>query len=203
MTFVVGLTGGIGSGKTLISDRFAKLGVPVIDTDVIARKVVAPGQSTLQSLVNAFDKQILSVDGTLDRNVLRKIAFANAENKKLLDSITHPAIGAEVFKQVAGVTYPYCVVVVPLLQTGSQFTSLMQRILIVTADHQSKIKRVQKRSNLLPDEVERIMQAQSSDAQRRQFADDELENNGSKKDAYQKVDKLHGQYLKLAVASTD
>ena len=203
MTFVIGLTGGIGSGKTLISDRFATLGVPVIDTDVIARKVVEPGQATLLSLVDTFGKQILSKEGSLDRAVMRKIAFANSENKKLLDSITHPAIGAETFTQIESVDYPYCLVVVPLLKSGSRFESLMQRILIVTANHNTKIRRVQKRSSLLADEVEQIMQTQLSDAQRRQFADDELINDGSKKDAYLKVDKLHKQYLKIAVNSTD
>ena len=203
MTYVVGLSGGIGSGKTLISDQFAKLGVPVIDTDVIARMVVEPGNATLQSLVDTFGKQILSVDGSLNRAAMRKIAFANSENKKLLDSITHPAIGAETFKQVEDVSYPYCLVVIPLLQAGSQFQSLLQRILIVTADHQTKVERVQKRSNLSADEVERIMQTQATDTDRRKFADDELENNGSKKDAYQIVDTLHQQYLKSAAGSTN
>ena len=198
MPYVIGLTGGIGSGKTVVSDHFAELGVPVIDTDVIARVIVEPGQPALNQLAEAFGHQILSKDGYLDRTVLRKIAFSNDTAKATLDSITHPAIGTETLTQIANVTFPYCIVVVPLLTADSQFAALMQRVLVVTADHMSKVKRVQLRSDLTADEVETIMRTQLTDAQRLQFADDVIENNGSISDAHARTEELHKLYQELS-----
>lgn len=198
MTYVIGLTGGIGSGKTVASDHFATLGVPVIDTDVIARTIVEPGQPALLSLVEAFGKSILQVDGNLDRGELRKLAFANKQNKQKLDSITHPAIRLEMFKQVRQTSSPYCIVVIPLLTADSPFSESLQRILVVTTELETKIKRVMKRSNLSRDEVERIMATQLSDEERLSFADDVITNDGSIEDVHNKVVKLDALYLTLS-----
>lgn len=199
MTYIVGLTGGIGSGKTVVSDHFAALGVPVIDTDVVARQVVEPGKPALAQLAEAFGNEILQNDGTLDRNKLRAIAFASDQNKHTLDTITHPAIRVETIAQISSVSYPYCIVVVPLLTADSPFNSFTQRVLVVTANHQTKIKRVQKRSNLSEEEVLSIMQTQLSDTQRREFADEVIENDGSIQDAQQQVEELHQYYLELSI----
>jgi len=199
MTYIVGLTGGIGSGKTVASDHFAALGVPIVDTDVIARQVVEPGAPALKELVDAFGEQILQDDGSLNRDALRTLAFANADNKSKLDSITHPAIRAETSNQIASITYPYCIVVVPLLTADSPFLAFTQRVLLVTANHATKIKRVQKRSDLSENEVLSIMKTQLSDEQRKEFADDIIENDGSIEEAQYRVEELHEYYLELSI----
>lgn len=199
--FVVGLTGGIGSGKTVVSDYFADLGVPIIDTDIIARLVVEPGHSALDALVAAFGSDILTDDGRLNRSALRTLAFSNKENKQTLDNITHPAIRLETLKQIHNVTYPYCLVVVPLLTSASPFSEVMQRVLVVTADRETKVERVKKRSNLARDEIERIMATQLDDRERLSFADDVISNNGSIADAQHEVQKLHELYLELSAAA--
>jgi len=199
LTFVVGLTGGIGSGKTVVSDYLAEVGVSIIDTDIIARSVVEPGQPTLEKLVQAFGEGILQDDGRLDRAALRTLAFSSAEHKAQLDAITHPAIRAETLKQITENEYPYCVVVVPLLVPGSQFALLMQRTLVVTADHDTKITRVMKRNNISKQEVERIMKTQISDEERLAFADDVIVNNGTIEQAQQQAESLHQKYLDLSL----
>lgn len=198
MTYVIGLTGGIGSGKTVASDHFASLGVPIIDTDIIARKIVQAGEPALQQLIKAFGKQILLPDGSLDRGALRSLAFANKQNKAQLDSITHPAIGEETFKQIDLVDFQYCILVVPLLDQSSKFIELMQRILVITADHATKLARVKKRSGLTHEEIEQIMKTQLSDKQRLEFSDDVISNNGSLKEAQEQVEQLHKNYLALS-----
>lgn len=197
--YVVGLTGGIGSGKTVASDRFKALGAPIIDTDIIAREVVEPGSPTLTQLVDAFGDQILQKSGSLDRTVLREIAFSSPENKAQLDSITHPAIRIETLKQTADADFPYCVVVVPLLSPNSGFSSFMQRVLAVSADKQTKVERVKKRSYLSEEEVLAIMNTQLSDAEREEFADDIIHNDGTIEEAQALADQLHEQYLELSL----
>lgn len=198
--FVVGLTGGIGSGKTLASDHFATLGAPVVDTDIIARAIVEPGKPALLELSAAFGDKILKPSGELDRPALRAIAFANDENKRKLDAITHPAIRVETFSQIQNAQYPYCIVVIPLLSADSAFSELLDRVLSVTADRDTKIERVKKRSGLSTSEIERIMQTQLSDEARLAFSDDVIENNSSIKDAQDEVVKLHDLYLELSSA---
>ena len=198
MTFVIGLTGGIGSGKTVASDHFATLGVPIIDTDVIARTIVEHGQPALLSLVDFFGETILQSDGSLDRGELRKLAFANEKNKQKLDSITHPAIRSEMFKQISQTASPYCIAVIPLLTADSVFSESLQRILVVTTELETKIKRVMKRSNLSREEVMRIMATQLSDEERLSFADDVITNDGSIEDVHDDVKKLHELYLSFS-----
>lgn len=196
--FVVGLTGGIGSGKTVISDHLGSLGVPIIDTDVIARDIVKPKQPALIALVDYFGVKILNHDGTLNRGELRQQAFASEANKAKLDSITHPAIRIATREQISQARFDYCVVVIPLLTADSAFSNLLNRILVVTADHATKIKRVGTRSGLEPSEVERIMASQLSDAERLKFADDIIENNGSLAEARSAAEQLHIKYLAMA-----
>lgn len=198
MTYVIGVTGGIGSGKTLISDRFAELGVPVIDTDVIARQIVEPGQITLNALFMEFGKSILLADGHLDRNNLRELAFSSPEKKQALDRITHPAIRQETLNQINAIKSAYCLVVVPLLKTDSTFLNLMQRVLVVTASQDVKIERVKKRSNLSKEQVLKIMNTQLDDSDRLSFSDDIIRNENTIEDAYKQVETLHKKYSELA-----
>ncbi|MFT5610800.1 MAG: dephospho-CoA kinase [Arenicella sp.] len=196
--YVVGLTGGIGSGKTVASDRFKTLGVPIIDTDIIAREVVEPGSPALTQLVKEFGDQILEKEGSLDRSVLREIAFSSPENKAQLDAITHPAIRIATLKQTEDVDFPYCIVVVPLLTPSSGFASFIQRVLAVSADKRTKVVRVRKRSNLSEKEVLAIMNTQLSDAEREEFADDVIHNDGKIEQAQAMVDQLHEKYIDLS-----
>ncbi len=198
-SFIVGLTGGIGSGKTVCSDHFDALGVPVIDTDIIAREIVEPGQPALQQLVDAFGRSILNQDQTLDRSALRKIAFASAEAKLKLDQITHPAIYDLTISKVSEVTFPYCVLVIPLLNSDSAYLDFLRRVLVVTAARETKIERVKKRSKLSRDEVVRIMETQLSDGDRLKIADDIIENDASLAEAQQQVEVLHKKYLELGL----
>lgn len=197
-SLVIGLTGGIGSGKTVASDHFAALGVPVIDTDVIARQIVSLGQPALTRLVEAFGRSILHSDATLDRAKLRELAFANAQSKAMLDAITHPAIRDETLRQIKNVSFPYCIVVVPLLTHDSPFLEIMHRVIAVTCDTEIRLQRVMQRSQISRAEVQRIMATQLSDEQRLAFADDVIANDGGIEDVYAEVEKLHEAYLMLA-----
>lgn len=196
--FIVGLTGGIGSGKTVCSDHFQSIGVPIIDTDLIARDIVQPGQTALQDLCTAFGDSILLEDGTLDRRELRIVAFATDENKAKLDSITHPAIRQATRQKIAETDYPYCVIVIPLLTADSAFSHFLHRVLVVTADHETKIERVMKRSRLSREDILRIMQTQLNDDERLSFADDIIANDNTIADAQLAVEERHKHYLELA-----
>ena len=198
MTYVIGVTGGIGSGKTLVSDRFSEFDVPIIDTDIIARKIVEPGQPDLEKLTDQFGSSILLDDGTLNRSALREIAFSSKSNKQALDDITHPIIRQETYNQIEMVNKPYCLVVVPLLNADSAFIKFMHRVLVVTAKRDVKIERVKKRSQLSKEQIIKIMNTQLDDTERLSFADDVINNDSSIESAYQQVDSLHVQYLDLA-----
>lgn len=198
MTFVVGLTGGIGSGKTLISDRLSELGTPIIDTDVVAREVVRPGQPALLALVDTFGDQILQPDGKLNRDRLRELAFSCAENKRALDHITHPAIRSATKQQIAMASYPFCLVVIPLLTPDSKFRPSLHRILTVSAKQDVRVERVMKRNQWSREHVLKIMRTQLSDKERESFADDIIDNSGNKDNALTQADQYHQKYLELA-----
>lgn len=193
----IGLTGGIGSGKTTVSTRFEELGAPVIDTDVLARKVVEPGEPALAGLVEAFGREILLADGRLDRARLREIAFGDASAKELVESILHPAIGARVDARVKALGKegaPYCVIVVPLL-VETDFQQRVDRVLTVEAPRERRIRWVMARTGMSRSQVERIMDAQATPEQRRRVAQDVLDNDGTQAELREKVDRLHAKYL--------
>jgi dephospho-CoA kinase len=193
----VGLTGGIGSGKTTVSDRFADLGAPVIDTDVLAREVVEPGEPALEQLVDDFGGEILRDDGTLNRDGLRERIFNDPEAKRRVESILHPAIRQRLnglVKELARQDIPYCIIVVPLL-VETDFRELVDRILVVEAPRERRIRWVMERNGLSREEVEKIMDTQSSTEERRRVAHDIIENTGSRDDLLEKVDRLHAKYL--------
>ena len=201
MTLIIGLTGGIGSGKTVASDHFASLGVPIIDTDIIAREIVQPGEPALVELTEAFGEDILANDGQLNRDALRTIAFANPENKQRLDSITHPLIRLATINKVKQVQFSYCIVVIPLLTKDSAFIELTNRIIVVVANKETKVKRVMQRSQLSREETLAIMQSQISDQARLNIADDVINNDATIDDVHQNVEKLHKSYLAAAKQS--
>ncbi len=196
----IGLTGGIGSGKTAVSDSFDKLGASIIDTDIIAREVLANDDSLLKKLSGSFGSDILDENKQLIRSKLRDIAFKNKENKTLLDSIMHPAIRQATLEKIRHVESkgaPYCIIVVPLLiETG--FIKLVDRVLVVTAPHERKLKWLKKRSQLNKENAEKLMSAQSSDLEKLKISDDHIHNDKDLQNIFEQVKKLHQKYLLLA-----
>lgn len=197
---VIGLTGGIASGKTTVSDRFAALGVPVIDTDRIAREVVAPGTDGLHRLVQAFGSEILLADGQLDRGALRQRVFADPAERGRLEEILHPLIRETVLARLAALDAPYAIVVVPLL-LETDFHTLVQRILVVDTEEHLQRRRLQQRDGCSAEEAGRILAAQASRRRRRQAADDILCNNDDLDALDRQIRELHRRYLTLAAAA--
>ncbi|MGH1541799.1 MAG: dephospho-CoA kinase [Arenicella sp.] len=195
---LIGLTGGIGSGKTAASDHFAKLGAPIVDTDIIAREILQQKPNLLNRLTDAFGPTILNKDGSLDRSELRKRAFADKDSKQRLDNIMHPAIRQQTLQQIdLHREADYCIVVVPLL-IETDFKQLVDRILVVTAPLNKRLSWLQQRSGLSHDEAQAIIDAQTSDEERLSYAHDHVNNNRDLKHLYSQVKKLHHQYQSIS-----
>ncbi len=193
----VGLTGGIGSGKSTVAQLFAAHGAPIIDTDEIARDIVLPGKPALADVVRQFGDGVLDASGALDRTKLRDIVFQDPARRKKLESILHPVIRTNVQKRLAALNTPYAVVVVPLLiETG--FSELIDRIVVVDCEETSQIKRVAARSHMTEPAIRRIMEVQASRRERLAHADDVVENNKDLAHLERQVACLHERYLTLA-----
>ena len=194
---VVGLTGGIGSGKTAVSDRFKQLGIDVVDADIASRTVVALGSPALASITNRFGEGILLADHTLNRAALRTKIFIRAEDKQWLESLLHPLIAAEIRKGINSAQSPYVVFVSPLLVESSQ-KDLCDRLLIVDVPEEVQLQRTMQRDNNDKEQVKRIIASQTSRQQSLQQADDIIENTGSIQELQRKVEALHQNYLQQA-----
>jgi dephospho-CoA kinase len=197
--FVVVLTGGIGSGKTAVSDRFGQLGVPVVDTDIIAREIVEPGQPALQKIIEVFGKHILNKAGELDRKAMRELVFSDSASKSQLEQILHPAIRAEAMHQVQLSRAPYCIVVVPLLAESGSF-QWTDRVLVVDVDESTQIRRVMTRDQINSSQANAILKAQASRQQRIEIADDIIENSGKVEDLEKSILTLHVKYTAMSQA---
>lgn len=198
--FIVGLTGGIGSGKSEAARLFAELGVPVVDTDAIAHRLTAPDSPLLPVIANVFGKDSLNPDGTLNRARLRQRVFADAAARRALENILHPAIRDEAWtllRQHANA--PYQIVVVPLLFETGGYTDLITRSLVVDCDEQSQVERTMQRSHLQEAEVLAIMAAQLPRQQRLSMADDVIANNGSLVELAGKVRDQHEKYINTCI----
>ncbi|MGI9343496.1 MAG: dephospho-CoA kinase [Gammaproteobacteria bacterium] len=192
----IGLTGGIASGKTLVADCFAELGIPVIDTDQVARDIVEPGQPALRDIRRAFGDEILTTDGRLDRRRMRALVFADADRRTELEAILHPRIRSETAARVAAAQGPYVIVVVPLLvETG--FDGMTDRVLVVDCPVAMQRARLLERDAENPAQVERILAAQASRAERLTAADDIVDNSGDIDATQDQVRQLHERYLSL------
>lgn len=198
MSYVVGLTGGIGSGKTAVADAFAKLGVEVIDTDVIAHRLSAAGQPGFAAILAAFGRRILQVDGELDRAALRRLVFGDAAARLRLEAALHPLIGAEVARQVKAWCGAYGVIVVPLLLEKTGMRSLVDRILVVDCPEEEQVRRVVVRNGLSSAEVRAIMATQLDRQQRLAAADEVLDNGGAPDAIAPQVGSLDHRYRELA-----
>lgn len=196
----IGLTGGIASGKSTVTQRFAELGVPVIDADVASRTVVEPGTRGLAEVVERFGAGVLA-NGRLDRQALRELIFKDSSLRQALDGILHPLIRAEMEREVAKARAPYVIMAIPLLVEGGTAAKRVDRVLVIDADETLQIKRLQARDGGSEEQARAILASQASRAARLAAADDVLVNSGSVAELRQAVDRLHAQYLQLAQTS--
>jgi dephospho-CoA kinase len=194
----IGLTGGIASGKSTVTQRFTELGVPVIDADVASRRVVEPGQPGLAQVVQRFGAGILDADGGLDRRALRNLIFKDASLRQTLDAMLHPLIRIEMEREAAAVQAPYIIMAIPLLVEGGTARQRVDRVLVVDADEALQIQRLQARDGSSVEQARAILASQAGRAARLREADDVLLNTGSVAELRQAVDRLHEQYLQLA-----
>ncbi len=200
----VGLTGGIASGKTTVADCLAELGAAVIDTDVLAREVVAPGEPGLTEVVAEFGNDILQPDGTLDRARLRSLVFADKSRRQRLEAILHPLIRARTLQAVEAAedsASPYVVIVVPLL-VETDFATLVDRVLVVDISPELQRQRLMARDSVSAAEAAQIIGQQASREQRLKAADDVLENNADTAQLREQAARLHAHYLDLAGSRT-
>jgi len=193
----IGLTGGIASGKSVVADMFAELGVPVIDTDLIAREVVQPGQPALDEIRARFGETVIDPAGNLDRAALRKLIFSDEDARLDLEAIVHPRIGAETRRQADAADGDYQLIVVPLL-VGSPLVQFVDRILVVDCQEDTQIRRLLERDTETLEQARRILAAQSSREQRLAIADDAINNDHSLAHVRNQVADLDRKYRREA-----
>ena len=198
MTFVVGLTGGIGSGKSAAADEFAALGATVVDTDVIAHELTDSGGAAMASIEKLFGPEVVSADRSMDRKRMRERVFADPAAKRKLERLLHPMIREESARRIAAAAGPYVVHVVPLLVESPDYRKRVDRVLVVDCPEQTQIERVRARSGLSESEVRAIMRTQVTRAERVAVADDVIDNGGSRESMRKQVAALHQKYLQFA-----
>jgi dephospho-CoA kinase len=194
----IGLTGGIGSGKTSVADIFSELGVPVIDTDVIARQLTALDGAALPAIRAVWGESVIRPDGELDRGVLRRRIFADPEERRRLESILHPLIRRQVVSALAELDAPYVVVVIPLLIETGSYRELIDRVLVVDCPESLQLERVRARSGLSAEEVSAIISAQADRASRIAAADDVIANDADSGSLRDQVLSLDAKYREIA-----
>lgn len=196
---IIGLTGGIGSGKSTVCRMFAARGVPVIDADIVGRELVAPGRPALEEIVHHFGADILDSTGNLDRARLRAIVFSDPEKRRLLESILHPAIREEMWARARRESAPYCVLCIPLLiETGQQ--AQVDRVLVVDCNEAVQIGRIRDRDNIGEELARTMMHAQIPRQDRLAHADDIIRNEDGLDALEAQVRRLHESYLALSDA---
>ena len=196
--FRIGLTGGIASGKSTAAKFFGALGVPILDSDQVARDVVEPGQPPLERLVERFGRKILTPDGHLDRPALRDIVFADPRARADLEALTHPAIGAAMEARSAAAGGPYQILVIPLL-VEKNLAAHVNRVLVVDCDEELQVRRLRDRDGSTPEQVQAILKAQAPRAARLKAANDVIHNDTDMSAVRDQVATLHARYLELAV----
>lgn len=199
MSFVIGLTGGIGSGKTTVANLFAELGAAVVDTDAIAHELTGPQGAAMPDIADAFGASVLRPDGSLDRAAMRQLCFSDPTARKRLESILHPMIRSESAARCERADYaPYVLLVVPLLIESGAYRDRVNRLLVVDCDEEQQVSRVMERSGLTAEEVRGIMATQASRADRLAAADDTVINGGSLEELQAQVLTLHQRYVEQA-----
>lgn len=191
---VIGVTGGIGSGKTTVANLFSSLGVPIIDADELARQVVMPGQAAYEEIVQRFGPTIVTDSGELDRRQLRESVFSDPADRARLEEIVHPRVYAEIKKQLDSLDSPYAIVVVPLLiESGGR--KLVDRVLVVDTPPETQIERTNRRDGTARRTIKKILAAQLDRSTRLSAADDVIENSSSMETLEEAVSDLHRRYL--------
>ena len=198
--FVVGLTGGIGCGKSTVTDLFTALGVQHVDADIVAREVVMPGTPCLQAITQHFGSEILQPDGSLNRAMLRQRVFTDAASKTWLEQLLHPAIRQQILAQLQALTSPYALLVAPLL-LENKLNQYVQRVLVIDLPESMQLQRAMARDNADEQQIKAIMAAQISRSERLKLANDIISNDNTPADLAPLVAKLHQQYLQQAQAA--
>jgi dephospho-CoA kinase len=193
----VGLTGGIGSGKSTVATKFSQLGIELVDADVVARQVVAPGTAALAAIFDRFGSTVAQQDGKLDRSALRQIVFTEPSAKQWLDQLLHPLIRTEMLQQLRFATSPYVLLVAPLL-VENKLNQLVDAVLVVDVAKQTQIERTTSRDGSAESIVQAIMAAQCSRAERLAQATHVINNDGSAQELIAQVAKLHQIFLRFA-----
>lgn len=194
----IGLTGGIGSGKTSVSDIFSELGVPVIDTDLVARQLTARDGAALPGIRSAWGESVMRPDGELDRDALRRRIFAAPEERRRLEAILHPLIRRQVVAELAALDAPYVVVVIPLLVETGNYRELLDRVLVVDCPESLQLERVRARSGLSAEDVSAIISAQADRSSRIAAADDVIANAANSRSLREQVLSLDAKYREIA-----
>jgi len=200
MRLVVGLTGGIGSGKSAAADEFGRLGATVVDTDAIAHELTQPGGAALPDLRRLFGDDYVDARGAMDRAKMRELAFRDPAARRRLERLLHPLIRAESERRIAAASGAYVVHVVPLLVESHDYRQRVSRVLVVDCPEDVQITRVRQRSKLSDEEIQRIMRSQISRKERLAAADDVIDNSGTVAALHKQVRALHEMYLELARA---
>jgi dephospho-CoA kinase len=195
---VIGLTGGIGSGKSAVAEEFARLGAAIVDTDVIAHELTAAKGLALPQIAKLFGEQAIGPDGAMDRKRMRDHVFANPSAKRQLEGLLHPMIREESGRRIASAPGPYVVHVVPLLIESPDYRSRVSRVLVVDAPEEIRVARVQARSGLSSEEVRAIIRAQAPSAERLAAAHDVIDNAGNRDALRKQVADLHQKYLQFS-----
>ena len=195
--FLIGLTGGIGSGKSTVAELFAERGIEIVDADLIAREVVLPGTAALGQIASHFGSSILAASGELDRAALRKRVFADTSARLWLEGLLHPLIHDRIVQRIDACQSPYCILASPLLLETSQH-QLVNRVLVVDVDETSQLQRTLQRDGSDEATIRGIIAAQMARQDRLRQADDVLDNSGDRSKLDTNVDKLHTRYLELA-----
>ena len=201
MVYCVGVTGGIGSGKSSAAALFAERGAGIVDTDDIAHELTRPGGRAMPAIIKVFGPGIAAADGSLDRAAMRQLVFAEPAQRKVLEGILHPLIRAEARDRVMRSAAAYVMLVVPLLLESSGYPDLVQRVLVIDCEESLQISRTMQRSALTEEAVRAIMAAQLPRQQRLARADDVLLNDGDLAQLRSQVERLHDRYLALAAAT--
>ncbi|MDO8861407.1 dephospho-CoA kinase [Haliea sp. E1-2-M8] len=198
MSMTIGITGGIGSGKSAVTDRFASLGITVVDADLAARVVVEPGRPALQAIAEHFGADILQADGSLDRAALRRIVFADPAQREWLEQLTHPLIGEEIRAQLAASRSPYAILSSPLLLESSSQRELAELVVVVDVPEEVQLARTMDRDANDEAQVRRIMAAQLPREERLALADIVVDNSGPLEALDDIVAELHKEFLHRA-----
>lgn len=193
----VGLTGGIASGKSTVAELFSNYGIPIIDADLIARELIEPDQEAFEDIIQTFGDQVLNVDGSLNRPILRQLIFSDAVVKQKLERILHPRIRQKLLEQSQACNTIYCIMAIPLL-VEADMTDLVDHVLVIDLEPALQLERLCQRDNISETEAQDSINSQCDRQQRLAISDDIIVNNGSMDSLKQHVEKLHQDYLSLA-----